>query len=54
MGYKEIFVAQGFSQKEGIYYEETFVASGIWGTRHEDSCVKIKEGLVQAQKTPMG
>ena len=22
--YKEIFVACGFSQKEGIYYEETF------------------------------
>ena len=22
--YKEIFVARGFSQKEGIYYEETF------------------------------
>ena len=24
MGYKERFVARGFSQKEGIYYEETF------------------------------
>ena len=22
--YKERFVAQGFSQKEGIYYEDTF------------------------------
>ena len=26
VGYKEIFVAQGFSRKEGINYEETFVA----------------------------
>ena len=24
MGYKEIFIAQGFSKKEGIEYEETF------------------------------
>ena len=28
VGYKEIFVAQGFSQKEGIEYKETFSASG--------------------------
>ena len=28
MGYKVIFVARGFSQKEGINYEETFVAIG--------------------------
>ena len=27
VGYKEIFVARGFSQKEGIDYEETFVAT---------------------------
>ena len=29
VGYKEIFVAQGFSRKEGIDYEETFASSGI-------------------------
>ena len=28
VGYKEIFVAQGFSQKEGIDYEETFATIG--------------------------
>ena len=28
MGYKEIFTARGFSQKEGIDCEETFAAIG--------------------------
>ena len=28
MGYKERFIARGFSRKEGIEYEETFVATG--------------------------
>ena len=27
VGYKEIFVARGFSWKEGIEYEETFAAT---------------------------
>ena len=27
VGYKEIFVARGFSRKEGIDYEETFAAT---------------------------
>ena len=28
VGYKAIFVARGFSQKEGIHYKETFAATG--------------------------
>ena len=28
MGYKARFVARGFSQKEGLYYEETFPSTG--------------------------
>ena len=27
VGYKEIFIARGFSQKEGIYYEEKFATN---------------------------
>ena len=50
VGYKEIFVAQGFSRKEGIDYEDTFAATGI--LRVKLMCAK--EGLVRAQKTPMG
>ena len=32
VGYKAIFVARGFSQKEGIDYEETFAATGSLDT----------------------
>ena len=28
VGYKERFIAQGFSQKEGIDYKEKFAATG--------------------------
>jgi hypothetical protein len=30
--YKERLVAKGFSQQEGIYYEETFAATSKWNT----------------------
>ena len=50
VGYKERFVARGFSRKEGIDYEETFAATGILIGR----LMCAKEGLVRAQKTPMG
>ena len=32
MGYKERFIARGFSQKEGIDFEETFAATGSRNT----------------------
>ena len=32
VGYKERFIARGFSQKEGINYEETFAAIGSQDT----------------------
>ena len=54
MGYKAIFVARGFSRKEGRDYKETFAATRSWETWQEESCVKIKEGLVRAQKAPKG
>ena len=50
MGYKLRFVARGLSRKEGIDYEETFVATGSLTGRF----MCAKEGLVRAQKTPMG
>ena len=50
VGYKERFVAQELSQKEGINYEETFVATRSLTRR----VMCAKEGLVQAQETPMG
>ena len=48
------FIVLGLSQKEGIDYEETFAATGSWDTWQENSCVQIKECLVQDQKEPMG
>ena len=54
MGYKERFIAWGFSQKEGIEYEETFAASESWDKWQEESCVQMKEVLVWAQKTLVG
>ena len=54
VGYKERFVAQGFSQKEGIDYKEKFGTTGSQDTWQSDSCVQIKEGFVWAQKEPMG
>ena len=41
VGYKEIFVARGFSQKEGIDYEETF-APMVWYT----SIISIRTGMI--------
>ena len=40
MGYKARFIEWGFSQKEGIDYEETFVASKSWN-KYMMSLIKI-------------
>ena len=38
VGYNEIFVARGFSRKEGINYEETFVATRKTHDRKNHVC----------------
>ena len=48
MGYKERFVARGFSQKEGIEDEDIVAATGSRDTWHAESCVQIKDDRVRA------
>ena len=50
MRYKERFVTRGFSWKKGVDYEETFATTRILTGRF----MCAKEGLVRAQKAPMG
>ena len=38
VGYKEIFMAQSFSWKEGIDYEQTFTATRKTHDRHSYVC----------------
>ena len=62
VGYKEIFIAQGFSQKEGIDYEETFalVTSQVYveqplgdetHDRQTHAC-KLKKALYELKRHP--
>ena len=64
VGYKEIFVARGFSQKEGIDYEETFatVMSQVYignplvvetHDKHTHVC-KLKKALYKLRSTSEG
>ena len=41
VGYKERFIARGFSQKEGTYYEETF-ALVMWYTSIISICTGMR------------
>ena len=43
--YKEIFVARGFSQKEGIYYEETFALVSIYTSIRSVLCENDVDSL---------
>ena len=50
VGYKERFIARGFSWKEGIDYKETFATTRSLTSR----LMCAKEGLVRDKKAPMG
>ena len=52
MGYKEIFVARGFSWKEGIDYEETFASSGSGGNDRQTHVCKLKKTLYELRRHP--
>ena len=51
MGYKEIFVAWGFSWKEGIDYEETFAATRKTHDKKNHVC-KWKKALYELRRHP--
>ena len=48
----EIFLAQGFSKKKGIDYEEAFEATETWDDDSQNHVCKLKKALYELRRNP--